>query len=166
MHSLTLDFVSVFVVDSSSSHHHPQPNIITIIINHQAHNPRRAHAAISSGVLTPAALFQAFFQSYLPIGQHPKRGVDYLASLNLHWFDHVSGKDASLFETQKLKCQKSKAEVFQMLLMNMARDQLTELVGTPREDVRPGEGVFNLHISVLVIHIYIKPSTDSHQYPH
>ena len=129
-------------------------HIINLIINvtndYQAHNPRRAHVAISSGVLTPAALFQAFFQSYLPINQHPKMCVDYLASLNSHWndpitgFDHVSCSEAALIEIQKLKCEKSKAEVFQMLLMNMARDQLTALVGIPREDVRPGEGMLNV----------------------
>ena len=90
--------------------------------------------------------------------------VDYLASLNLHWFDHVSGIDASLFETQKLKCQNAKAEVFQMLLMNMARDQLTELVGTPREDVRPGEGTFISYSNILILHIPI-PVYHTYHYP-
>lgn len=67
-----------------------------------AHNPRRAQTAESSGVITPAALLQAAFQAFLPVSVYPKEGVDYLATLGLHWYDHVKGRDAALLETHKV----------------------------------------------------------------
>lgn len=78
---------------------------------------------------TPADVLQLFVKSSL-LNKHPVIAVDYLVSLDSNWLVHAT-IESDAKDISKVKCQSIVTSVFEGFLMQLSRDQLGEVVGTP-----------------------------------
>ena len=78
---------------------------------------------------TPADVLQLFVKSSL-LNKHPAIAVDYLVSLDSNWLVHAT-IESDAKDISKVKCQSIVTSVFEGFLMQLSRDQLVEVVGTP-----------------------------------
>lgn len=78
---------------------------------------------------TPADVLQLFVKSSL-LNKHPAIAVDYLVSLDSNWLGHAT-IESDAKDVSKVKCQSIVTSVFEGFLMQLSRDQLSEVVGTP-----------------------------------
>jgi len=78
---------------------------------------------------TPADALQLFLKSSL-LSKHPAVAVDYFVSLDSNWMNHAF-MDSDAKEVSKVKCQSIVTSIFEGFLVQLSRDQLSEVVGTP-----------------------------------
>lgn len=84
---------------------------------------------------TPADVLQLFIKSSSSssslLNKHPAIAVDYLVSLDSNWLSHATIESSDVKDVSRVKCQSIVTSVFEGFLMQLSRDQLSEVVGIP-----------------------------------